>query len=181
MVPFGSTAENFSLIRASIRDLTNFYTPERSLNRLMGKVINMSAVTASASAVQAQFLPPQEGESKVKLSTEIEIREEVTVVHCYGRLVYRDEAAALRRTVEGLLPQAQHIVLDLRGVETIDGAGLGHLLAALHKAKASGGTLHLASPSRRTLNLLQLTNLDSVFEIYPVLEDAVLVSRWQIA
>ena len=117
----------------------------------------------------------------MKLSTEIEIHDDVTVVHCHGRIVYRDEAAALPRTVESLLPHAQHIVLNLRGVDAIDGAGLGHLLAALHKVNASGGTLHLASPNRRTLNLLQLTNLDSVFEIYPVLEDAVLVSRWQIA
>jgi anti-anti-sigma factor len=147
----------------------------------MGKVTHMNAVTASASAIPAQLLPPQAGESKLRLRTEIETHNDVTVVHCSGRIVYRDEAATLPRTVEGLLPHAQHIVLDLRGVETIDGAGLGHLLAALHKVKANGGTLHLASPSRRTLNLLQLTNLDTVFEIYPALEDAVLVSRWQIA
>ncbi len=128
-----------------------------------------------------RFLQPQESESKSKLNTEIEVRDDVTVVHCHGRIVYRDEAATLPRTVEKVLANAHHIVLDLRGVESIDGAGLGQLLTALHLVNASGGTLHLASPSRRTLNLLQLTNLDTVFEIYPALEDAVLVSRWQIA
>jgi anti-sigma B factor antagonist len=142
---------------------------------------NMSLAPNSANPVGAQFIPLPERESKLKLRTEIEVREDVTVVYCHGRIVYRDEAATLPRTVEALLSKAQHIVLDLRNVDAIDGAGLGNLLTALHLVNASGGTLHLASPSRRALDLLQLTNLDTVFEIYPALEDAVLVSRWQIA
>ena len=142
---------------------------------------NMNLVTNSVVAAPVSLLPLPEREPKLKLSTEIEYRDDVTVVHCHGRIVYHDEAAALPRTVEGLLSRGQHIVLDLRDVQAIDGAGLGHLLTALHVVNASGGTLHLAAPSRRTLDLLQLTSLDTVFEIYPALEDAVLVSRWQIA
>ena len=117
----------------------------------------------------------------MKLRTEIEVHEDVTVVHCHGRIAFHDEAAALSHVVDDLLAHTQQVVLDLRGVELIDGAGLGRLLAILHRVNANGGTLRLASPTRRTLNLLQLTNLDTVFEIYPALEDALLVSRWQIA
>ena len=141
----------------------------------------MNLVTANPSTARAQFLPPQERESKLKLSTEIEVHEDVTVVYLHGRIVFRDEAVALSHIVDDLLPHAHQIVLDLRGIELIDGAGLGGLLAILHRVNVNGSTLRLASPNRRTLNLLQLTNLDTVFEIYPVLEDALLVSRWQIA
>jgi anti-sigma B factor antagonist len=142
---------------------------------------NMNVVTASAITDRAQFLPPRERESKLKLRTEIEVHEDVTVVHCHGRIAFHDEAAALSHVIDDLLPHTQQVVLDLRGVELIDGAGLGRLLAILHRVNANGGTLRLASPTRRTLNLLQLTNLHTVFEIYPALEDALLVSRWQIA
>ena len=117
----------------------------------------------------------------MKLSTEIEVHEDVTVVHCHGRIAYRDEAVSLSRTVAQLLPRAQQIVLDLRDIEMIDSAGLGSLLNALHLANASGSNLRLASPNRRTLSLFQLTNLDTVFEIYPALQDALLVSHWQMS
>ena len=117
----------------------------------------------------------------MKLSTNIEVHEDVTVVHCHGRIAYRDEAASLSRTVAQLLPRAQQIVLDLQDIEMIDSAGLGCLITALHLANSSGSSLRLASPNRRTLSLFQLTNLDTVFEIYPALQDALLVSHWQMA
>lgn len=142
---------------------------------------NMNAVTTSASKAPAQYLPAGERNSQLKLSTEIEVHEDVTVVHCHGRIAYRDEAETLSRTVSQLLPRTQQIVLDLQGIEMIDSAGLGSLLTALRLANASGSSLRLASPNRRTLSLFQLTNLDTVFEIYPALQDALLVSRWQMA
>ena len=141
----------------------------------------MSTTTTSATQAMAQFLPVQERKSQLKLSTEIEVHEDVTVVHCHGRIAYRDEAESLSRTLAQLLPRAQQIVLDLRDIEMIDSAGLGSLLTALHLAQASGSNLRLASPNRRTLSLFQLTNLDTVFEIYPALQDALLVSHWQMA
>jgi len=40
-----------------------------------------------------------EKEPKLKLSLETRNRGDVIVVHCQGRIVYRDEAAALSRLV----------------------------------------------------------------------------------
>jgi anti-anti-sigma factor len=142
---------------------------------------NMSTVTTSPNEATAQFLPTPERKSQLKLSTEIEVHEDVTVVHCHGRIAYRDEAASLSRTVAQLLPSAQQIVLDLQDIEMIDSAGLGSLITALHLTNASGSSLRLASPNRQTLSLFQLTSLDTVFEIYPALQDALLVSHWQMA
>ena len=50
-------------------------------------------------------------ESKLKLSLETRNRGEVVIVHCQGRIVYRDEAAALSRLVgEALARQEQGCV-----------------------------------------------------------------------
>jgi anti-sigma B factor antagonist len=142
---------------------------------------NMDQVAINESNIQLPFLPQIERKSKLKLSTEIEVHEDVTVVHCHGRIVFREEAVALWHAVDDLMPHAHQVVLNLHEVEAIDGAGLGRLLAIQQRVAGHGGSLRLASPSRRTLDLLQLTNLDTVFEIYPALEDALLVSHWQIA
>src|SRR5580700_9068058 len=64
-------------------------------------------------------------EKKLKLSLEMRNNGEVIIVHCQGRIVYRDEAATLSRTVSQILQQSQKLVLDLSGVSAMDSAGIG--------------------------------------------------------
>ena len=66
-------------------------------------------------------------ELKLKLSLETRNRGDVIIVHCQGRIVYRDEAAALSRVVGEVLQQARKLVLDLSGVSSMDSAGIGEL------------------------------------------------------
>ena len=106
-------------------------------------------------------------ESKLKLSLETRRLGEAIVVHCEGRIVCRDEAAALSRVAMEALQAAQEVVLDLEGVERIDSAGLGELVFVYVSAEGFGKTVKLAGPSPRVRELLDLTNLSSVFEIYP--------------
>ncbi len=57
------------------------------------------------------------------------------------------------------------MILDLARVDAIDGSGIG-LLVFLHAwARAGGIELKLMSPTRQVRELLELTNLSSVFEI----------------
>ena len=86
--------------------------------------------------------------------------------------MYREEAAALSRTASAILHDSKSIVLDLGGVERIDSAGLGELVLVRMTAEARGGVVALACPNRRVRELLDLTNLSSVFEIYPTVADA---------
>ena len=58
----------------------------------------------------------QHKESQLKLSLETRNRGDVIIVHCQGRIVYRDEAAALSRVVGEVLQQTSKVVLDLSGV-----------------------------------------------------------------
>ncbi len=117
----------------------------------------------------------------MNLSLEICSNDDVTVVFCRGRIAYREEAAALSGKVAALLPQARHLVLELSGVEMIDSAGLGELLVMLMCARASRCSMKLAAPRKHVRGLLELTNLASVFEIHPSLDDAILSCRGQVA
>src|SRR5580693_4227526 len=74
---------------------------------------------------------PQYKESKLKLSLETRNRGDVMIVHCQGRIVYRDEAAALSRLVGDVLENSGKVIIDLSGVTSMDSAGIGEL-AFLH-------------------------------------------------
>jgi anti-sigma B factor antagonist len=120
-------------------------------------------------------------ESQLKLNLEIYANEDVIVVTCTGRVVYGYEAATLSGRVAEILPRARLIVLELSQVEIIDGAGLGELVILLRLARRSGCSMKLAAPSQRVREMLELTNLHTVFEIHSTLDEAMLSSRGQVA
>ena len=113
-----------------------------------------------------------EKESKLKLSVEARNQGEIIVVHCQGRIVYRDEAAALSRVVNEILHEGSRVVLDLVGVTSIDSAGIGEL-ALLHSlAQSRNAELKCAGANELVSTLLELTNLDSVLDMHVCVEDA---------
>jgi anti-sigma B factor antagonist len=112
-------------------------------------------------------------ESKVKLSLEMRNRGEVIIVRCQGRIVYRDEAATLARVAGEVLQQGRKLVLDLSGVNSIDSAGIGELALLQSSAQGGDGSLRLAGVSPLVGELLELTNLDSVMEVYPSVDTAI--------
>jgi len=111
-------------------------------------------------------------EKELSLHMETQHRGDAIVLHCKGRIVFRDEAAALSHTVGELLQRTQHLVVELSGVEAIDSAGLGELVLLHMWAEGNRYSVKLASPSKRVRHLLQITNLALVFEIYDTVDDA---------
>ncbi|MGW1744339.1 STAS domain-containing protein [Streptomyces sp. NPDC002092] len=65
------------------------------------------------------------------------------------------------------------IVLDLAGVPFCDSAGLNTLLAARRRAHESGVRLALTSVQRQLRQLLKLTGVDRIVDLYDAAEDAV--------
>jgi anti-anti-sigma factor len=106
-------------------------------------------------------------ESKLNLSLEMRNRGDVIIVHCEGRIVYGEEAADLLRVVGGVLQVASTVIVDLAGVGSVDGAGIGELALLHTRAQEEGATLSFAGPNALVATLLDLTNLDTVLEIYP--------------
>ncbi len=92
--------------------------------------------------------------------------EGVMVLDCSGRLLFGEESARLRETVKGLLAQNPKLVLNLREVNFIDSGGLGTLVSLFTSARNAGGAVKLASLSQRVGDLLQLTKLFTVFEVF---------------
>src|ERR1700681_4654635 len=76
-------------------------------------------------------------ELKLKLSLETRNRGDVIVVHCQGRIVYRDEAAEFSRVVGEVMEHGRRVVLDLSGVSAMDSAGIGELASAQSGAQAN--------------------------------------------
>jgi anti-sigma B factor antagonist len=114
-----------------------------------------------------------EKEPKLKLSLETRNRGDVIVVHCQGRIVYRDEAAALSRLVGGVLQHNDKVVLDLSGVTSMDSAGIGELALLQTWAQERNAELKCSGPNDLVMALLSLTNLDSVLEVHPSVESAI--------
>jgi anti-sigma B factor antagonist len=111
----------------------------------------------------AGFKPQKE--PKLKLSLETRNRGDVVVVHCQGRIVYRDEAAALSNVVGEVLQYANKVVVDLSGVSSIDSAGIGELALLYTWSQEKNVSLKFAVANSLVRSLLDLTNLDRVLDV----------------
>jgi anti-sigma B factor antagonist len=72
-----------------------------------------------------------------------------------------------------VLADGRNLILDLSAVETIDSAGIGELVMVYMRACAAQREVRIASPKKRVQDLLQLTNVGSLFQIYPTLDEAI--------
>jgi anti-sigma B factor antagonist len=130
---------------------------------------------------EEQLLSSQDKESKLGLSLETRVTEDMTVICCKGRIAYGIAASALSDEIVELAPRTRRVVIDLSGVDMIDAAGLGALISVALRAQASQCSVQLATPGNLIRQLLELTQLTSVFEVHPTLDAATVASRGQAA
>lgn len=90
----------------------------------------------------------------------------VDVITVEGR-VDSSTAARLGEALESSFASGtRNIVIDLAGVDYMSSAGLRELVAALKRAKSSGGDVRLSAPSERVAEVLEIAGLDSIFGVY---------------
>jgi anti-sigma B factor antagonist len=91
----------------------------------------------------------------------------ITVVDASGRITLGDGSAMLRKTIRQLLEE-QHtkIILNLADVDYIDSSGIGELVSGYTAVKSKGGELKLLHLTKKVHDLLQITKLFTVFEVY---------------
>jgi anti-sigma B factor antagonist len=91
----------------------------------------------------------------------------VTVVDIGGRITLGEGSALLRKTIRELLDEKRtKIVLNLADVNYIDSSGIGELVSAYTAVKNRGGEMKLLHLTKKVHDLLQLTKLFTVFDVY---------------
>ncbi len=107
---------------------------------------------------------------------DLETRDDgsVTIITVAGDLVIGDAESQFKKTVTRLLEEGRvNLLVDLTGVGFLDSSGLGALVRALTNAQKEGGQTKLLNAGPQIRKLLQMTKLDSVFEIHEDMETAV--------
>jgi anti-sigma B factor antagonist len=99
--------------------------------------------------------------------------EGVVVVDCAGRIVFGEESAYLRDEIKKLIVEKQNLVLNLSAVTYIDSGGLGTLVGLYITARNSGSSIKLANLTQRVGDLLQVTKLVTIFDVYDSEQKAV--------
>jgi anti-sigma B factor antagonist len=97
----------------------------------------------------------------------------ILIVDCAGRIVFGEESAILRDTVRKLIKENSKIVLNLGGISYIDSGGLGTLVSLYTTAQNAGGSVKLANLTQRVGDLLQVTKLVTIFEVFDSEDKAV--------
>jgi len=101
------------------------------------------------------------------------VREDVVILTLKGRLTL-GESNLVREKIAALSAAGKHnVVVDLAAVDYIDSTGLGILVICFTSLKKQGGALKLVNPNKRNVELLLLTKLHTVFEVFLEVQDAV--------
>jgi anti-sigma B factor antagonist len=92
---------------------------------------------------------------------------DVTVIDATGRITLGEGASAFRDTVRDLAAKGtKRILVNLGDVSYIDSSGIGELVSGFTTVTNGGGQLKLVGLSRRVKDLLQITKLYTVFDVY---------------
>ena len=102
----------------------------------------------------------------MNLKIEKRLVDGVSILTCQGRIMFGDEANALRDFLKEALTENKRMVLNLSGVTYIDSGGLGTLVGVYSSARAAGAEIKLTGLGPRLHDVLQITKLATVFEVF---------------
>lgn len=92
---------------------------------------------------------------------------DVTVIDSAGRITLGEGSSIFRDTIRGLASKGdKKLLLNLAEVSYIDSSGIGELVSAFTTVTNQGGQLKLLSLTKRIQDLLQITKLYTVFEVF---------------
>jgi anti-sigma B factor antagonist len=103
------------------------------------------------------------------MSAKVTIRhvDGVTVLDVTGRITLGEGGVTLRDAIqEAMKTGTKKLVIDMGGVTYMDSSGLGELTGAYVSAKNKGCTLKLLRLTKKLDDLMQITKLATLFDIY---------------
>jgi len=91
----------------------------------------------------------------------------IALVDLSGRIALGEGSALLRKTIRDLLDSGnKKILLNLGDVNYIDSSGIGELVSGFTAVRSRGGELKLLHLTKKVHDLLQITKLFTVFDVY---------------
>jgi anti-sigma B factor antagonist len=98
----------------------------------------------------------------------------VAIVTLDGTMLGGPDAAEINDTLHKLIAaKKKKVVIDLGAVSLMNSSGLGILIGGVTTMRNAGGDLKLAAVSPKVMNLLTITKLVSVFEVFDSVKSAV--------
>jgi len=92
---------------------------------------------------------------------------DVTILDLEGKITIGEGSVALRTVVRHLLSEGKKkILLNLGGVSYIDSSGIGELVSSFTTVSKEGGSLKLLNLTQKVQDLLAITKLLTVFDVY---------------
>ena len=92
---------------------------------------------------------------------------EVTVIDVSGRITLGEGSSLLRDELRSLIGSNRRmILLNMADVSYVDSSGIGQLVAAFTTVSSQGGQLKLLNLTKRLKELLQMTKVISIFEVF---------------
>jgi len=92
---------------------------------------------------------------------------DVTVLDLDGKVTIGEGSVALRNAIRRLLGEGKNkILLNLGGVGYIDSSGIGELVSSFTAVNKEGGTLKLLNLTQKIQDLLAITKLLTVFDVF---------------
>lgn len=104
----------------------------------------------------------------------IKENQSIAIISLDGNVMGGPDSTVLNELLHKLIADGKKkIVLDLKNVKLMNSSGLGMLIAALTTMRNASGDLKIAAPSKKIENLLIITKLVKVFEIFKTVKQAV--------
>ena len=101
-------------------------------------------------------------------------REGILILDMKGRITVGPEAAALREKIAAVAKaNTVNVILNLRHVDYIDSTGLGALVMCATSLRKQGGNMKLLNLNRRNIELLVMTKIATVFDLFTDEQDSV--------
>lgn len=92
---------------------------------------------------------------------------DVTVIDAEGRITLGEGSSSFREIIrEKVAKGEKKLLLNLAEVSYIDSSGIGELVSAYTTVTNHGGSLKLLNLTKRVKDLLQITKLYTVFEVF---------------
>lgn len=92
---------------------------------------------------------------------------DVRILDCSGKITLGEGTMAVRNTVRDILKNnGKKIILNLADVNYIDSSGIGELVSTYTTVTNNGGQLILLNLTKKIQELLAITKLLTVFQVY---------------